>query len=71
MHISAASFPAVADIAANIQRLADLGLQVNISEMDVRVKDVPGDAADEARSGSGRSTGTSWPPAWPCRAARR
>jgi len=45
MHISAASFPALADIQANIQRLADLGLQVNLSEMDVRVKDVPGDAA--------------------------
>ena len=45
MHLSAASFPAVADIQANIQRLADLGLQVNISEMDVRVKDVAGDAA--------------------------
>ena len=45
MHVSAASFPAIADIQANIQRLADLGLQVNISEMDVRVKDVPGDAA--------------------------
>ena len=45
MHISAAGFPAVADIQANIQRLADLGLQVNISEMDVRVKDVAGDAA--------------------------
>ena len=45
MHISATSFPAVADIQANIQRLADLGLQVNLSEMDVRVKDVPGDAA--------------------------
>ena len=42
MHISASSFPAVADIQANIQRLADLGLQVNISEMDVRVRDVPG-----------------------------
>jgi len=35
----------VADIRANIQRLADLGLQVNLSEMDVRVRDVPGDAA--------------------------
>ena len=35
----------MADIQANIQRLADLGLQVNISEMDVRVKDVAGDAA--------------------------
>ena len=30
---------------ANIQRLADLGLQVNISEMDVRIRDVAGDAA--------------------------
>ncbi len=45
MHISAASFPAVADIRANIQRLADLGLQVNISEMDVRIREVAGDAA--------------------------
>jgi endo-1,4-beta-xylanase len=45
MHISAASFPAVADIAANVNRLADLGLQVNLSEMDVRVRDVSGDAA--------------------------
>jgi GH35 family endo-1,4-beta-xylanase len=45
MHISAASFPALADIQANIWRLADLGSQVNISEMDVRVKDVAGDAA--------------------------
>ena len=45
MHLSAASFPAVADIRANIQRLADLGLRVNISEMDVRVAAVAGDAA--------------------------
>jgi endo-1,4-beta-xylanase len=45
MHISAASLPPVAEIAANINRLADLGLQVNISEMDVRVRDVAGDAA--------------------------
>jgi endo-1,4-beta-xylanase len=45
MHVSAASFPAVADIAANIDRLADLGLQVNLSEMDVRVRDVAGDQA--------------------------
>jgi GH35 family endo-1,4-beta-xylanase len=44
MHLSAASFPPVADIRANIQRLADLGLQVNISEMDVRIRDLPGDA---------------------------
>lgn len=45
MHISAASFPPVSEIQANIQRLADLGLQVNLSELDVRVRDVPGDAA--------------------------
>ena len=45
MHISAAGFPPVSEIQANIQRLADLGLQVNLSELDVRVRDVPGDAA--------------------------
>ena len=44
MHLSAASVPPIADIQANIQRLADLGLRVNISEMDVRLRDVPGDA---------------------------
>jgi endo-1,4-beta-xylanase len=43
MHISAASFPAVADIRANIQRLADLGLRVNISEMDVQIRGLAGD----------------------------
>ena len=45
MHVSAASLPSIADIAVNIRRLAALGLQVNISEMDVRVRDVPGDTA--------------------------
>jgi GH35 family endo-1,4-beta-xylanase len=45
MHISAAAFPPPADIAANINRLADLGLRVNISEMDVRVRELSGDAA--------------------------
>lgn len=45
MHVSAASLPAIADIAANIRRLAELGLRVNISEMDVRVRDVAGDTA--------------------------
>ena len=42
MHITAASPPSVNDIAANMRRLAGLGLSVNISEMDVRVRDVPG-----------------------------
>jgi GH35 family endo-1,4-beta-xylanase len=45
MHLDAASRPATADIARNLRRLAELGLQVNISEMDVRVARVPGDAA--------------------------
>ncbi len=45
MHIAASSFPPPAEIAANIKRLADLGLQVNISEMDVRIRDLPGDTA--------------------------
>jgi len=45
MHIDARSYPSAADIAANIRRLADLGLQVNISEMDVQIRNVSGDAA--------------------------
>lgn len=45
MHVSAASPPPATDVAANIRRLAALGLRVNISEMDVRVRDVAGDAA--------------------------
>jgi len=45
MHVSATGLSALADVAANIRRLAALGLQVNISEMDVRVRDVPGDSA--------------------------
>lgn len=42
MHVSATSRPSDADIAANMRRLASLGLSVNISEMDVRIRDVPG-----------------------------
>ncbi len=44
MHISASSPPNAGDVAANMRRLAALGLSVNISEMDVRIKDVPGSA---------------------------
>ena len=44
-----ASRPATADIARNIRRLAELGLLVNISEMDVRVARVGGDSAARAR----------------------
>jgi endo-1,4-beta-xylanase len=42
MHISASNPPSAANVAANMRRLADLGLTVNISEMDVRIRDVPG-----------------------------
>jgi endo-1,4-beta-xylanase len=42
MHISATNPPSGASVAANMRRLAALGLLVNISEMDVRVRDVPG-----------------------------
>jgi endo-1,4-beta-xylanase len=42
MHVSASSRPPNASIASNMRRLADLGLTVHISEMDVRVNGVPG-----------------------------
>ncbi|MBN1490056.1 MAG: endo-1,4-beta-xylanase [Phycisphaerae bacterium] len=45
MHIKAHSHPAIEDIVANVRRLVALGLHVNISEMDVRIKEVPGDVA--------------------------
>jgi endo-1,4-beta-xylanase len=43
MHVAAQRRAPSADIAVNLRRLADLGLLVNFSEMDVRVKDVAGD----------------------------
>jgi endo-1,4-beta-xylanase len=45
MHVSASGSPAPAEIAANVKRLADLGLQVNFSEMDVQIRNLPGDTA--------------------------
>ena len=45
MHVAAQSRPSSADIAANMHRLADLGLLVNLSEMDVRIRGVAGDLA--------------------------
>ena len=38
MHLDAASPPAAADVAANVERLSALSLDVRISEMDVRVR---------------------------------
>jgi GH35 family endo-1,4-beta-xylanase len=43
MHLSAWNYPKPEDVAANVRRLAQLGLKVNISEMDVEIKKVPGD----------------------------
>jgi endo-1,4-beta-xylanase len=42
MHVSANNRPSDGSIASNMRRLADLGLTVHISEMDVRVNSVPG-----------------------------
>ncbi len=42
MHITASNPPSNASIAANLSRLASLGLSVNISEMDIRIRDLPG-----------------------------
>ena len=41
MHLFVVEYPKPEDIAANVRRLAALGLKVSITEMDVRVKDVP------------------------------
>ena len=54
MHISANSRPSDVNISANMRRLANLGLLVNISEMDVKINSVPGDA--QARLAAQRST---------------
>jgi endo-1,4-beta-xylanase len=41
MHVTASNPPSEASIASNMGRLASLGLWVNISEMDVRIRDLP------------------------------
>jgi endo-1,4-beta-xylanase len=45
MHISASNRPSDANIAANMRRLADLGLVVSISEMDVKTSGVAGNTS--------------------------
>jgi endo-1,4-beta-xylanase len=42
MHVDATRTPPVGEVAANMARLADLGLLVNISEMDVRIRGLGG-----------------------------
>jgi endo-1,4-beta-xylanase len=43
MHVEAQNYPPASQIARNMQRIAELGLAVNISEMDVRIRLAPGD----------------------------
>ena len=54
MHVSANNRPPDSSIATNIRRLADLGLTVHISEMDVRINNVPG--SQDARLEAQRAT---------------
>ena len=54
MHISASNRPSDDSIAANIRRLAALGLIVHISEMDVRINNVAG--SEQARLELQRTT---------------
>jgi endo-1,4-beta-xylanase len=42
MHVRAAGPPIEADVAANMRRLAALGLRISISEMDVRIAELGG-----------------------------
>lgn len=54
MHISATNRPSDDSITANIRRLAALGLIVHISEMDVRINNIPG--SEQARLELQRTT---------------
>lgn len=43
MHLTAASAPSYDELVANFRRFAWLGLRVNVSELDVRISDLPWD----------------------------
>ncbi len=45
MHLTGANAPGVDEMVANFRRFADLGLKINISELDVRVTELPWDSA--------------------------
>ncbi|HVI86221.1 MAG TPA: endo-1,4-beta-xylanase [bacterium] len=47
MHVSLDDGPRPADIAANMRRLTALGLEIQITEMDVRIQDTPGPLAEK------------------------
>jgi len=48
MHVSIEYSPAPQDIGANIKRLNDLGLEVHVTEMDVRLR-LPAESTDLVR----------------------
>ena len=43
------NFPKPEDVASNVRRLADLGLKVDISEMDVQIRQLPGDLSEREK----------------------
>jgi endo-1,4-beta-xylanase len=45
MHLDAAGHPPLEEISQNMRRLAELGLRIDITEMDVRIRRLPGDLA--------------------------
>jgi endo-1,4-beta-xylanase len=45
MHLEAQSSPSTEEMVANLRRFTDLGLRVNISELDVRIANLGGDLA--------------------------
>lgn len=49
-HVSTHRYPALSDLRANIRRFADLGLIVNISELDARTLLMPGDGDSRRRA---------------------
>ena len=61
MHITGSSPPSTASVASNMQRLASLGLLVNISEMDVRIRPLARRASRHSDPSTDRSSGCVWP----------
>lgn len=45
MHLVASSAPGYRELVENFRRFADLGLKINVSELDVRISDLPWDKA--------------------------
>jgi len=48
MHVSVGHYPDPQDVSANMARLADLGLEVDITEMDVQLQDGGGTMEEES-----------------------